>query len=231
MIWRRYQERAYARLKAEQPAWFMNAVANGVDILFDKNLAKSAKANMASSIPSSAPKEWKDVGVLYEDSFFTLIKDAVRFPDRSLGTYIRLMLSKSSGRGVAVLPFLGEKVVLVRQYRHATRCFHLAIPRGFGKPGEDPAATAEREVLEEIGGRIASIEAIGSIHPDTGILGYDVALFRASISGDLVAEQAEAIESIVALTPEEFCARIASGEISDSFTLCAFAKIAVRGEL
>jgi ADP-ribose pyrophosphatase len=42
-------------------------------------------------------------------------------------------------------------VVLVREYRHGTGEIMLELPSGTVEPGEDPAATAQRELREETG--------------------------------------------------------------------------------
>jgi ADP-ribose pyrophosphatase len=52
---------------------------------------------------------------------------------------------------VGILPWDGERLALVRQWRHATGAIMLEIPAGTLEPGEAPRATAERELGEECG--------------------------------------------------------------------------------
>jgi ADP-ribose pyrophosphatase len=52
---------------------------------------------------------------------------------------------------VGILPWDGQRLALVRQWRHATRATMLEIPAGTLEPGEAPRATAERELGEECG--------------------------------------------------------------------------------
>ena len=52
---------------------------------------------------------------------------------------------------VGILPWDGERLALVRQWRHATGAIMLEIPAGTLEPGEVPRATAERELGEECG--------------------------------------------------------------------------------
>ena len=52
---------------------------------------------------------------------------------------------------VAMLAWDGDRLALVRQWRHATGQVLLEIPAGTLEPGEQPAETARRELAEEVG--------------------------------------------------------------------------------
>lgn len=52
---------------------------------------------------------------------------------------------------VAMLAWDGERLAVVRQWRHATGQVLLEIPAGTLEPGELPAVTARRELAEEVG--------------------------------------------------------------------------------
>ena len=52
---------------------------------------------------------------------------------------------------VAILAWDGERLAMVRQWRHATGQILLEIPAGTLEPGEPPAETARRELAEEVG--------------------------------------------------------------------------------
>jgi ADP-ribose pyrophosphatase len=52
---------------------------------------------------------------------------------------------------VAILAWDGERLAMVRQWRHATGEVLLEIPAGTLEPGEPPLATAARELAEEAG--------------------------------------------------------------------------------
>ncbi len=51
---------------------------------------------------------------------------------------------------VAILAWDGERLAMVRQWRHATGQDLLEIPAGTLEPAEPPAATARRELAEEV---------------------------------------------------------------------------------
>ena len=52
---------------------------------------------------------------------------------------------------VAMLAWDGERLAMVRQWRHATGRVLLEIPAGTLEPGERPAESARRELAEEVG--------------------------------------------------------------------------------
>ena len=87
----------------------------------------------------------------------------VELPDGSLG--YREVVRHHGGAGVAAVR--DGRMCLVRQYRVAVDAMTLEIPAGKLEEGEDPAACAARELLEETGLVAESLEfvarAAGSI--------------------------------------------------------------------
>jgi ADP-ribose pyrophosphatase len=72
----------------------------------------------------------------------------------------------------SVVAVTGElQVLIVRQYRPAVERYTLEFPSGLVDPGETPAETARRELLEETGYEAAEVEDLGPMLPDTGRLG------------------------------------------------------------
>jgi len=63
-----------------------------------------------------------------------------------------------------------HRVVFVRQYRPAVEDYTLELPSGHVNPGEEPLATATRELMEETGYRSERVEFLGALAPDTGRL-------------------------------------------------------------
>lgn len=72
---------------------------------------------------------------------------------------------------VAVVPVLDDHtVVLLRQYRAAFDDYVLEIPAGMRDiEGEEPESTARRELLEETGYRVGSLQLIHSFYPSPGM--------------------------------------------------------------
>lgn len=69
---------------------------------------------------------------------------------------------------VALTP--DDQVVLVRQYRHGTRCQTLEIPGGMIDPGETPLYAARRELREETGYAATRWVDLGVVEPNPAIL-------------------------------------------------------------
>jgi ADP-ribose pyrophosphatase len=68
---------------------------------------------------------------------------------------------------VVVVPLLGGRRVLTeRHYKHGARSVTVGLPSGYLHPGEDPAAGAARELLEETGYQSAEWRSIGRFVAD-----------------------------------------------------------------
>lgn len=93
------------------------------------------------------------------------------------------------GRGCAVLPYDPDRRValVVRLPRapvlHGGETEHLIeAPAGLVEDGEDPAAAAKREALEEAGVELSALEDVGSIWSMPGISTERMALYLAPYS-------------------------------------------------
>ncbi|WP_337308859.1 NUDIX hydrolase [Candidatus Aeolococcus gillhamiae] len=85
---------------------------------------------------------------VYEGRLLHVFEDAVRLPH---GGEARREIVEHVGAVTVVATDDEDRVVLVRQWRHATGRALWELPAGTREPGEDPAATARRELTEETG--------------------------------------------------------------------------------
>lgn len=71
---------------------------------------------------------------------------------------------------INVIPLTKDnEVVLIEQYRHGTEGISLEIPGGMVDPGEEPPATAARELFEETGYEAAEVVSLGKTRPNPAI--------------------------------------------------------------
>lgn len=167
------------------------------------------------------------VGLVFDDPYFLVLRDAVTFPDGSVGTYARIIMK--GGGGSAVLPFYAGRILLLKIHRHAVRNWLYEIPRGAIDDGKSPIETALAELFEEMGGRATEIRPLGFCYGSSATSFTGVHLFFARLSEFGSPQLSEGIIEIRALTPMEFETAILNGEILDSFTLAAFLQAKLAG--
>lgn len=224
------RRRLYAVLRKQWPDLFDNPPGAPYKILFKRSEIKAAEASEEHRLSSKGlPRSWRRTGVVYEDPYLIVVRDAVRFPDEKpgakerLGTYIRTMPS-SGAAGAVVLPLAGEDIVLLCHFRHATRHTHLEIPRGYGEPGVAPADQAAKELDEEIKAKPNKLISLGKLHTNTGAAVDCVELFFAEIEKFGEPQTSEGITAIQVYKPSEVAELIHREEITDSFTIAAFTR-------
>src|SRR5438876_4538335 len=123
----------YLAYASAHPKQFVNPPKGGFTILLGEDEIHEVETSMARKLEDKRlPAEWACVGIVYQDQYGMILRDAVRFPGGALGTYIRFISGVDSTPTTVVLPFSQGQMLLVRRFRHATRTWHLEIPRGFG---------------------------------------------------------------------------------------------------
>ena len=80
---------------------------------------------------------------------------------------------------VAVFPVEDDRCKLLRQYRVAIDQFIYEVPAGTMEPGETPAETARRELIEETGFAAGTIAPKGFIYTTPGYTDEKIFLFEA----------------------------------------------------
>lgn len=221
----------YAQLRRDLPELFTNPPDGLFEILLEPHeVAAVERAAARRLVEAGLPAAWARTGVVFEDQYGLAVRDAVRLPDGRLGTYVR-RLSPGNAPGVVVLPLLGGDVLLVRNFRHATRRWHLELPRGFGTPGCTPEDDARRELWEEVGAVAGSLVDLGVVYPDTGVSATPTRLFLTEVDGYGVPARDEGIAEIRPTPPAELAALISGGELTDGYTIAAYARAVLRGLL
>lgn len=124
---------------------------------------------------------------------------------------------------VAMLAITKEgKVVLEKQYRHPIGKWIWEIPAGTLEEGESPEECAIREVTEETGYEVESIEKLGGCYLTPGYSSEYLHIFlvRLGKKGESRREVGELIE-VSEFTLEEIEEMVKKREIEDAKTLVA----------
>lgn len=124
---------------------------------------------------------------------------------------------------VAVVPRIGDDVILIEQYRAAAGRPLLEIPAGKRDvPGEPPEETARRECAEEIGFAPANLEPLAEFFTGPGFTDEYMIVYRADglteVPSDPVSPE-EASARVVRMSLAEARARISRTEIVDAKTI------------
>jgi ADP-ribose pyrophosphatase len=219
---------AYRTMIEKYPDLFRNPPGAAFEILLDEADIRRAEQRMAELLgKAGAPPEWSRVGIAFRDQYVLILRDAVRYIDGSLGTYIRAVEPSPASPGVVVLPLWQGKVLIIRHFRHATRSWHLEIPRGAGL-ALDARESAQRELAEEIGASGVRLIELGEIYPDTGLTNSRVVLFCAEVASYNAPEAMEGITEILPTPVAQFEEMIRNGELEDGFLLAAYARAKAR---
>jgi ADP-ribose pyrophosphatase len=113
-------------------------------------------------------RAWKTLArrvVLSYRPWLEVAVEKIELPDgRIIDEYLQLR-----GRDfVVVVAFTANgDVITERSYKHGPRRVSLALPAGLLETGEDPAAAARRELLEETGYEATRWESLGSFVVDS----------------------------------------------------------------
>ncbi len=179
--------------------------------------------------------EGKPLGVLYESPYHLLVVDVVRRNgdggDAPLFLYERLLPAVGSGAVVAVPRYQG-RFVLLRQYRHALRKEMLGFPWGFGEEDLSGEENLRKELREEIGAaEVNNIRCLGTVAADSGILATQAEVYLCDVDRPHIIKGYEEIEACELLSESELLERIGSGEITDGYTLAAFALYSAKNEI
>lgn len=131
---------------------------------------------------------------------------------------------------VAILAWDGDRLAMVRQWRHATGEVLLEIPAGTLEPGELPAETARRELAEEVGLAARAWTAGPRFYTAPGFCDELMHLYLATDLREDTSGRADADEVIEPawMTLPAALAAIETGEIRDAKTIVGVGWLARR---
>lgn len=167
------------------------------------------------------------------DDFFKVEEAHLHFEqfNGKMSSLVR-RLSMERGNSVAVLVWNHDtgKLILTSQFRYPTykngHGWIIEAIAGMVDPGEEPEQSARREVEEEVGLNIDTLEYIATFYLSPGGSTEQIFLYYSEVSGEKAKYQAtggllnhgEDIKA-VEMTLEEALGKIKSGEIVDAKTI------------
>lgn len=114
---------------------------------------------------------------IYDGRIVRLGLESVRLPN---GATVELEVLRHPGAAAVVAVDDQERVVLIRQYRHAAGGYLWELPAGvLDAPDEPPEACAARELREETGLGATDLTRLGSVLPTPGYSDERIHLFLA----------------------------------------------------
>ena len=153
----------------------------------------------------------------YSNPWFSVIKDGV----------FHYVIEPSSKNGAVVLVETHDSYifVIIPRIAHGNE-EQIEAPRGYGQDEQSSLETAMRELYEETGYLVGSsqLEKLGTVKPNSAILASEVDVYLAQVNeGQRVKGCDSEVNGIISVAKSDIRGMIARGEITDSFTLSAFA--------
>lgn len=154
---------------------------------------------------------------VFDGKLLHVRRDRVRLPDGSEAIREHVLHPGA----VMVIPVLDNgALVMERQFRYPLGLVFLELPAGKIDAGEDPLATAQRELLEETGYSARRWTHLGCIHP---VISYSNEQIEIYLAQELTLEgrkldQGEFLDVVEVHLPEAI-EMVRSGAITDAKTL------------
>ncbi|MCC9625021.1 NUDIX hydrolase [Thalassospira sp. MA62] len=157
--------------------------------------------------------------VIYQGKIFDVEKHVVSLPNGN--TSVRELVYHNGAVAVLVIDE-SDNIVMVEQYRKAFESLSLEIPAGKLEKGEEPLASAERELEEETGYTAESLEKIFSFYGAPGFCSERVDVFVAKglSAGEMNLDEDEFL-NVKRYSFDEAVALLDRGIITDAKTIMA----------
>lgn len=143
-------------------------------------------------------------------------------------SYGRVVYCNPKSNGGAALIKCEGKFGLLKVYRHGPRVASIEIPRGFHEEkGFSLEENITKEIFEELGiaPENCRVQKLGETRPDAGLTSGSVSIFLAEIMDgtDIRTTGEEGVLGFDWYTEEQFLDAVRCGNITDGFTLSAYA--------
>lgn len=208
---------AYFQLMKERPELFKES--GRIPLILDENEMRAFSARTG-----------KPMGVVYDNTPFYLVLADLCGDSRGLYSYARVIYSNPKSSGCIAVPRRGKQFGLLRIFRHAPRQWSMEFPRGFA---ENLSLTAEENVRKELSEELGiskeacTITFLGDVRADSGMSNGTAQIFLADLpsSVQIIPAEEEGIGGFIWVSEDELKKMICNGEITDGFTLSAYARL------
>jgi ADP-ribose diphosphatase len=127
-----------------------------------------------------------------------------------------------------VVPFDGEKIVFIRQYRGVIGKHIWELPAGTLDPGETPYSCAKREVTEETGYKVKNLKKIGQIHSVPGYSNEVITIYSAECTMKVKTDMdPDEVIKVRLFQKKEVRSLFKNGKITDAKTIAALAFVGI----
>ncbi len=165
---------------------------------------------------------WKTLSSQYisEHQYFTARVDKCEMPDGKIVESYYVVELPLSVCALAVTE--DGKAILAKQYRHPIGETILEIPGGFIDKEEDPQKAIARELLEETGYEFSTIDYVGKVAANPGVLDNYTWLYLARGGKKISKQSLDANEEIeIILKPlEEVRKMLHQNEFAQALHVC-----------
>jgi ADP-ribose pyrophosphatase len=166
------------------------------------------------------------ISTVFSGRVITVSKEQVLLPNGNLADY---EIVHHPGGAAVVAVDDDQRVCLLRQYRPAAGGWVWELPAGRLEPGEPPALTARRELVEEAGREAAQWQDLGPMLSSPGVFDERIHLYLAQ-GLTAVPQQHEPHEVLEVHWVDLTAAldRAMTGELIDSKTIVGLLRAAAR---
>lgn len=172
-------------------------------------------ADVAGSWPVAESRD------LHRDHWVVALRsDSISRPGHPEKTFARVVM-EHPGAVIVLAVDEDERVACVRQYRHPARGTFLELPAGLrDADGEDPLATAKRELLEEAELEASEWRQLFALWPSAGISAerhvfYLARGLTAGDRGDLALEHEEAEMELLWVAVDDVVEAVLDGRVTE----------------
>lgn len=172
---------------------------------------------LKKGLDSCTARQASQAGIISQDPFWIILRDAVIFPNGSKGLFNRVIekntIDQTFGSTV-IAPLLPDgRIILVLNYRHATRRWEIELARGSRNVNETLEQTAIRQTSEETGYKLQKPQILGHLNTNSSISSCATAVIAGFVQEKRSPQldNSEAIKGILALTKKQLLEALQKG--------------------